>query len=174
MYTLKQRKLCTYFSTCNKTWKLPYLCVSFLDPPLFIHLWNKESSTHVFQHLTKFGNCHSCPYLDPFLLIHQIHYLRQSWLLLRSIFAVLVVCTNLARAGSCLDLSLLIYHIHYLGDLSSLGSEFRRFNLSSSSAITADSCFFLCFDIFVSAIEPILSNATVIKSSGLKRRCVVN
>lgn len=38
--------------------------------------------------------------------------------------------------------------------------EFSLLNLWSSSFITAGSCFFLCFDIVLVVIEPILSNAT--------------
>lgn len=46
--------------------------------------------------------------------------------------------------------------------LSSTLSEFSRLNLWSSSAITAGSCFFLCFDILLVVIDPILSNATCV------------
>lgn len=40
--------------------------------------------------------------------------------------------------------------------------EFSRLNLSSSSAMTAGSCFFLCLDSVVVVMDPILSKATCI------------
>lgn len=42
----------------------------------------------------------------------------------------------------------------------SIFNEFNRLSLWSSSAITAGSCFFLCFDIVLVVIEPIWSKAT--------------
>lgn len=51
----------------------------------------------------------------------------------------------------------------------SIFNEFNRLSLWSSSAITAGSCFFLCFDIVLVVIEPIWSKATVRRSSGSNR-----
>lgn len=67
---------------------------------------------------------------------------------------------------TCSPLPPLMFHGDVLSLLNYFAPSLRflrvssRRNLWSSSAMTAGSCFFLCFDIVCVVIEPILSNAT--------------